>query len=179
MTRQMKAFTVHLVNRPLRRLTDADLPRFASAAELAGDLVAPVISANLTTGSVRLTAAVDAVSEEAAFSKSIRAFRRILTNLGLPVAISEIQVELDTGESFDRHELVSGAEVGRRLGLSRERVRQLAGNPRRFPPPRVAIGKAFAWEWGDIVDWAELEGREIAAQDPLSAVTRGTRVAVG
>jgi hypothetical protein len=52
-------------------------------------------------------------------------------------------------------DLVSGAEVGRRLGVSRERVRQWASNPRYgFPASLGSIGRAKVWRWTEVADWA-------------------------
>jgi hypothetical protein len=49
-------------------------------------------------------------------------------------------------------ELVTGAEVGRRLGISRERVRQLTARP-DFPEPLGRIGPAKVWRWQQVLDW--------------------------
>jgi predicted DNA-binding transcriptional regulator AlpA len=49
--------------------------------------------------------------------------------------------------------LITGAEVARRLGLSTERVRQLAGRP-DFPPPAGRVGKAVVWKTSDVEDYA-------------------------
>lgn len=50
-------------------------------------------------------------------------------------------------------ELISGAEVARRLGLSTERVRQLAGRP-DFPLPAGRVGQAVVWKEGDVAEYA-------------------------
>lgn len=49
-------------------------------------------------------------------------------------------------------ELVTGAEVARRLGLSRERVRQLAQRD-DFPRPLGRVGNAIVWRWPDVDEW--------------------------
>lgn len=54
--------------------------------------------------------------------------------------------------------LVSGAEIARRLGLSRERVRQLARRE-DFPDPIGRVGVAIVWRWPDVEAWAERTGR--------------------
>jgi predicted DNA-binding transcriptional regulator AlpA len=51
-------------------------------------------------------------------------------------------------------EIVSGAEIGRRLGVSREAVRLWRQRP-EFPAPVGRVGKAVAWEWEDVRRWAE------------------------
>lgn len=64
-------------------------------------------------------------------------------------------------------EIVSGAEIARRLGVSRERVRQWASDPRyHFPAARGRIGPAKAWVWDEVRRWATEHGypkpRELA-----------------
>lgn len=58
-------------------------------------------------------------------------------------------------------QLVSGADVARRLGVSRERVRQLAERD-DFPEPLGKIGPAIVWRWADVEQWAAATGRELA-----------------
>jgi hypothetical protein len=56
-------------------------------------------------------------------------------------------------------DFVSGAEIGRRLGVSRERVRQWASNPKYgFPPTLGRIGGAKIWRWEAVARWAEARG---------------------
>lgn len=51
-------------------------------------------------------------------------------------------------------ELVTGAEIARRLGVSRERVRQWASNERQgFPVSLGRFGSAKLWYWRDVEDW--------------------------
>lgn len=157
-----KTYVVHLATKSLKSFVEDDFERFVNSLRLVPELIEPVPALNVVTGVLRLTAVVTAANEEAAFRRAIRAFKRILSNLSLPTHISEIVVEEDDDLSHnDRHELLTGAEVGRRLGLSRERVRQLAADRTRFPPPILAIGKAFVWQWGDVLDWAALEQRRV------------------
>jgi hypothetical protein len=62
-------------------------------------------------------------------------------------------------------ELVSGAEVARRLGVSRERVRQWAANPRySFPPSTGRSGPAKLWRWPEVERWAAEHRRRPAPQ---------------
>jgi predicted DNA-binding transcriptional regulator AlpA len=56
-------------------------------------------------------------------------------------------------------ELVSGAEIGRRLGVSREAVRKWAKAPERgFPTPLGRVGRAVVWDWGTVKAWAYVHG---------------------
>lgn len=51
--------------------------------------------------------------------------------------------------------LVTGAEIGRRLGVTRERVRQWSANDRlRFPDPIGRVGQSVVWEWELVAAWA-------------------------
>ena len=51
-------------------------------------------------------------------------------------------------------------EIARRLGISAERVRQLALKP-DFPRPVGQVGHAVAWHQTDIVEWARRKGRTL------------------
>lgn len=52
-------------------------------------------------------------------------------------------------------ELVSGAEIGRRLGVSREAVRKWAKAPQReFPSPLARVGRSVVWDWTEVETWA-------------------------
>jgi len=65
----------------------------------------------------------------------------------------------------DRAELVSGAEIARRLGVSRERVRQWAANPNlRFPASVGRVGQSVVWEWPPVAAWSERR-RAAAGED--------------
>ncbi|MFN2505445.1 MAG: helix-turn-helix transcriptional regulator [Acidimicrobiales bacterium] len=64
-----------------------------------------------------------------------------------------------------RPELVSGAEIARRLNVSRERVRQWAASPKLgFPAPVARIGRSVVWEWPPVARWAEK--RSTAGSEP-------------
>lgn len=53
-------------------------------------------------------------------------------------------------------ELVTGAEIARRLGVSRERVRQWASDSRYgFPADLGRFGSAKVWRWADVARWNE------------------------
>ncbi|OFW71192.1 MAG: hypothetical protein A2Y55_05865 [Actinobacteria bacterium RBG_16_68_12] len=57
--------------------------------------------------------------------------------------------------------LITRTEIARGLGISGERVRQLASKP-DFPRPVGRVGQALAWHHADIVDWARRKGRTLA-----------------
>jgi len=50
-----------------------------------------------------------------------------------------------------RH-LMGAAEIGTRLGVSRQRVQQLVSRP-DFPAPVVVLGMGKVWETGDVEQW--------------------------
>jgi len=54
-------------------------------------------------------------------------------------------------------DLVSGAEIGRRLGVSREAVRQWRRKP-GFPEPLTVVGRSVVWDWGTVEVWAAGRG---------------------
>jgi predicted DNA-binding transcriptional regulator AlpA len=59
-------------------------------------------------------------------------------------------------------DLVSGAEIGRRLGVSREAVRKWAKTPERnFPPPLARVGRSVVWEWRAVKSWADVQGYSV------------------
>jgi len=71
---------------------------------------------------------------------------------------------------FADRELVLGSEAARRLGLSRERVRQLAADPRQaFPAPigRFSTGgdprgDRIVWDWAEVERWGHAHGHTAA-----------------
>jgi hypothetical protein len=71
---------------------------------------------------------------------------------------------------FADRELVLGSEAARRLGLSRERVRQLAVDPRpAFPAPigRFSTGgdprgDRIVWDWAEVERWGHAHGHSAA-----------------
>jgi hypothetical protein len=54
-------------------------------------------------------------------------------------------------------DLVTGAEIGRRLGFSTQRVHQLAGTV-GFPVPLGRVGNSVVWRWADVEPWARRRG---------------------
>ena len=49
-------------------------------------------------------------------------------------------------------DLVTGAEIARRLGVSRTRAHQLADQP-DFPDALGRVGQAKVWRWADVERW--------------------------
>lgn len=56
-------------------------------------------------------------------------------------------------------ELVGTTEVANRLGLTTERIRQIAALDPLFPAPVGQIGRQNIWSWEDVQKWAVAVGR--------------------
>jgi hypothetical protein len=63
----------------------------------------------------------------------------------------------------DLPELVTAADIGRRLGVSRQRVAKLAAR-NDFPHPLGRLGNYVIFLWEDVADWARTTGRLTEAQ---------------
>lgn len=60
----------------------------------------------------------------------------------------------------DVDHLVGAAEIGRMLGVSRQRVTQLTARE-DFPEPEVVLAMGKVWRTEDVRRWAEAQGRQI------------------
>ena len=79
---------------------------------------------------------------------------------------------------MDPSELVTGAEIARRLGVTRTRVHQWASDPRYgFPPSLGRYGSAKLWRWSDVAAWAER--RKVGALATLAQLKSNTDRAGG
>ena len=58
------------------------------------------------------------------------------------------------------HHLVGAAEIGRMLGVSRQRVQQLVSRD-GFPEPEAVLEMGKVWKRSDIEDWARSQGRQL------------------
>jgi len=65
------------------------------------------------------------------------------------------------------HHLVGSAEIGKMLGVSRQRVQQLIARP-DFPQHEVALEMGKVWQRSAIEEWARSTGRNLAADDTES-----------
>lgn len=61
---------------------------------------------------------------------------------------------------LDMHHLVGAAEIGRMLGVSRQRVSQLTSR-KDFPEPAVVLQTGRVWHTDDVKAWAKAHGREV------------------
>lgn len=74
-------------------------------------------------------------------------------------------------------DLVTGAEIARRLDISRSRAHQLADRD-DFPQPLGRIGTSDVYRWRDVEAWARkarLPGRGRPRQPELETVAGGVR----
>lgn len=60
----------------------------------------------------------------------------------------------------DLEELVTAADIARRLKVSPQRVRVLAGRD-DFPDPLGRVGNYVIYRWADIQRWAQKTGRPL------------------
>ena len=153
-----RSYTVELRSTPVPDVTDAMLDAFSESLFKQRTVAGPVPSADLATQTLSVLTAVDASDHSAALAKAIRAFQRALERADADGEVSEAKIYIDRGD--DRDELLSGSDVGRRLGITRQRVQQLASRG-RFPRPLVAFGTVTVWRWADIADWASVQGRRV------------------
>jgi predicted DNA-binding transcriptional regulator AlpA len=58
------------------------------------------------------------------------------------------------------HHLVGAAEIGRMLGVSRQRVQQLV-NRDDFPEPEAVLEMGKVWKRSDVEEWARSRGRQV------------------
>ena len=60
----------------------------------------------------------------------------------------------------DVETLLGNAELGKLLGVSRQRVSQLVTRD-DFPPPRAVLIMGSIWALDDVIGWAERTGRKL------------------
>jgi hypothetical protein len=60
--------------------------------------------------------------------------------------------------SIELDQSVTGTEIASRLGVSRERVRQLEERP-DYPLPVGVVGRSKLWRWAEVEGWARDTGR--------------------
>jgi predicted DNA-binding transcriptional regulator AlpA len=134
----------------------------AVAAQLRADarITSPAVRASGASGTLDLTGNVRASDAASGVSVATRAFATALrrARASTSPAPTELVVEA-AAKAGERSEVVSAAEVARLLGVSRERVRQLAEQSGRFPAAIGNIRGSRAWRWGDVSDWLSAGGR--------------------
>lgn len=173
-----RSYTVELRSAPLPELDDDVVEAFADAVLADRRLAGATPSADLALRVLELRTGVDAASLEDALDIAIAAFERASRRrLGTAEAdVVDAAVWLEDATVADRHELLSGAEVAEKLGVSRQRVQQLASMPGRFPEPVKDFGTVSVWRWGDVQDWIATGGRGEAGRMTALAAALGVQL---
>lgn len=65
------------------------------------------------------------------------------------------------------HHLVGAAEIGRMLGVGRQRVQQLIKSD-DWPEPEVTLEMGKVWKRADVEAWARSHGRAVNGEEPDS-----------
>jgi prophage regulatory protein len=78
-----------------------------------------------------------------------------VTSLACPAGTSQV-----TSIIVAMHHLVGAAEIGRMLGVSRQRVQQLVSRD-GFPEPEVVLEMGKVWKRSDVEEWARRQGRQV------------------
>lgn len=151
----MPEYTVDLAAQVGRPAASPDLgEQFLTALERRPGVLAPAVSQDTVAGKVAATFTVEAQDAWVAATRGVEEFRAALKALGLDGPMVEVRVSEDDTEE------VTGAEIARRLGVTRERVRQWAqGKQYGFPPALRRVGSAKVWRWGDVRRWAVEHGK--------------------
>lgn len=154
-----RSYVVISSSKPLADPVDADtLARFQSELEAAPFIAAPIACYDATTHVLSATMAVDTSNPDNVWMAGFAAFVGAARSAGLASAEwAECRTWEGEHGDYRRDELVGMAEIGRRLHLSRERVRQLSAGV--FPRRVGRVGQYSVWRWGDVVDWATARGR--------------------
>lgn len=165
-----RTYIVELDSAPIAEAVDGDLlERFTVALDRERQLTAPATEVNMLVKAIGFTAAVAATGPQDALAVAVSAFERATIRAGVAdVVIADASIEIESGDENLRSELISGAEVARRLGISRERVSQLVEIPGRFPAALTRVGQYQIWRWGDILDWQAVGGRRPTGRPPTT-----------
>lgn len=117
----------------------------------------PVAAHDRQLLSVRLT--VKATSAGAALARARQVFASALRKVGFQDTVSLVRVEVETMKDLDRRlqesntpEIVGVAEVAGRLGVSKQRVSELARS-QDFPPPIAMLAAGPVWLQSSIVQF--------------------------
>jgi predicted DNA-binding transcriptional regulator AlpA len=171
-----RSYTVEVRTAPLEQLDDTIVDRFSRELFRDRRIAGPVAGANLVTRVLSVRGSADAVGLEDAVAKTLPRVLVALRRAGLGEPdLTEAAVHVDLPEdefASSRDDLVGTPEVAARLGLTRERIRQLAAARGRFPPPIGNIRETKVWRWGDIADWIAAGGRRPAGRPRTIAATR-------
>lgn len=105
---------------------------------------------------------VEADEIATAASRGLRAFTDALKQIAgdLDVGVRRFEV---TEEEFEPVTLLGATDVARLLGMSRQRVYQLAERA-DFPRPVATLARGQMWERGQVEAWARKQGRSLVGR---------------
>lgn len=119
-----------------------------------GVLVGATMTYNLDEGWIGLRYYIEAANPRQAIDRGAGELFAALGIKRRPKAADFIAMEAEPYLDPEFAEPVSQAEIGRRIGVSRERVRQLAAME-GFPAPVIRSGHAVLYRWGEAKEWNE------------------------
>jgi len=160
-----RGYTIDMQTIAVDALDDALLYKLAGALSADRHLAGPVVASNTLTRVISVRTAIDAPSAEAAFKTAAARIRRALVRSGVEeveFADATVMHELPEDDfASSRDDIVGTPDVAARLGISRQRVAQLADQRGRMPHPIATIRGTRVWRWGDIADWIDAGARDL------------------
>lgn len=134
--------------------TDEDFGGHVLDAVEGGELIGVAASQNLVQGTIGIRYNVDATDANRAISAGLRVLRAAIGVKRLAPG-SVVALEAEPYIDPEQNELVSQAEIARRLGISRQRVKQLVEERKDFPAPAQTLAgpRGTLWRWGGIDAW--------------------------
>jgi len=172
-----RAYTLQLRTAPLPVMSIEILERFSEVLFDDRRLTGSAASAHLATRALVVRTGVVASGPAEAVSIAVDRAARAARAAGcVGVDFPDITVVLDPDQetNYARDELLSGADVARELGISRERVRQLATTKGHFPSAFARVGSAKLWRYGDIADWLAIGGRRKSGRPRAPEIARSS-----
>lgn len=137
------------------------LDRFASSIFSEKRLRGPAILHDQLVNALEVRTSIEAPRTDIAIAGVVECIGRALEASHIVATLGRVEAWPDIEGVEWPDELVNGAEVARRLGISRERVRQLVSEtPLRIPRPVAETDRDRIWRWGDVAEWAALKQRK-------------------
>jgi len=166
----MTDWYVEIAARSGRTLSPAETEQ---AEDLVGVLAAHGAAVAIGGKDVRISLTVTAPRSEAGHAKAVRLVEKALAEAGLShlrIAAALVRSEGEMDEDLARPtlpKLMGVAEVARRLGVSRQRVSELARR-KGFPAPVAKLAAGPVWLESSVArfasEWTRKPGRQAAVQ---------------
>lgn len=169
-----RSYTVELRSTAIEDLDDEVLEAFSDRLFRDRTIAGPAPAMDLALQTLELRTSVDVEETRAtapahALGVATRAFlTAAAAATGKKPDVARASVWLDVEGVEDPDELLSGADVAARLGISRQRVQQLVVG-KRFPAAAANFGTVSAWRWGDVAAWARAHDRKVGRPRKKSA----------